>query len=202
MMCIHKNDYSYLINGYETLSESVIYKFVKSNAIELKTTFEKIQKEYEAITFNKRELNKQKELATMMLVETQHNTIVKIVNLYLECNDATVLKILNELGVPFDESKPINKQLEKANLVAMGLRNSLNIKTLNFKKKYRISEEGIEAEKERYSEDVEKSLDAQALIIENNLETGYRIDVKKTSVLRWVNLLETNQAKLDKQNAT
>ena len=82
----------------------------------------------------------------------------------------------------------------------MNLKNKINILNSNFKIKYKITDKELKEDKVTSVTGIEKSLDSQALMLEGNLETGYRIDIKTTSVLRWVNLLETNKSKLAKQN--
>jgi KaiC/GvpD/RAD55 family RecA-like ATPase len=199
-MCVSQNDLIYLIVNVNDSTDDQVNKYVEKNINDLTIKFNKIEEEYKAITFDKKELSKQKELARMIYLESQHNAIVKVLNLYIETNEILVLDILNELGCKFDKSNDINKQLKSANRVIMNLKNKINILNSNFKIKYKITNKELKEDKVTSVTGIEKSLDSQALMLEGNLETGYRIDIKTTSVLRWVNLLETNKSKLAKQN--
>jgi KaiC/GvpD/RAD55 family RecA-like ATPase len=199
-MCVSQNDLIYLIVNVNDSTDDQVNKYVEKNINDLTIKFNKIEEEYKAITFDKKELSKQKELARMIYLESQHNAIVKVLNLYIETNEILVLDILNELGCKFDKLNDINKQLKSANRVIMNLKNKINILNSNFKIKYKITNKELKEDKVTSVTGIEKSLDSQALMLEGNLETGYRIDIKTTSVLRWVNLLETNKSKLAKQN--
>lgn len=200
MMCVSQNDLIYLIVNVNDSEDDQVNKYVEKNINELTIKFNKIEEEYKAITFDKKELSKQKELGRMIYLESQHNAIVKVINLYIETKEILVLDILNELGCKFDKLKNINKQLKSANRIIMNLKNKINILNSNFKIKYKITDQELKEDKITSVTGIEKSLDSQALMLEGNLETGYRIDIKTTSVLRWVNLLETNKSKIAKQN--
>ena len=197
MMYLHTMDAKLLISNLEKFDEEVIEKFISSNSKKISKSINKIEKEYQALTFEKRDLNKNKEIASMMFLEVKHNTISKVVSIFMNTGDVSVLDLLNDLGVGFNIDKPIAKQLEKARRTNKGIRNKINIKQANFKKKYKI-DENVKTEYE--PADVEINLDAQALTMEGNLETGYKINIKKTSVLRWVNLMEANRRRIDEFN--
>jgi hypothetical protein len=199
-MCVSQNDLIYLIINVNDYTDDQVNKYIEKNINDLTIKFNKIEQEYKAITFDKKELLKQKELLRMIYLESQHNTIVKVINLYIETNEILILDILNELGCKFDKLKNINKQLKSVNRIIMNLKNKINILNSNFKIKHKITHNELKENKVTSITGIEKSLDSQALMLEGNLETGYRIDIKTTSVLRWVNLLETNKSKLAKQN--
>lgn len=186
-----------MVVNFNALKEAHLRKFIDKNKSEIEESIKKIEHEYKSLTFEKRELNRNKELAKMMFMETKHNAIVKIVTLYLETKDIEVLEVLNELDVKFDRTKPIKKQLERARRETIGLRNKMNIAQANFKRKYKIDDDVVEEYNEN---DVEKNLDSQALSMEGNLETGYKIDIRTTSVLRWLNLMESNRRRIEQFN--
>lgn len=200
MMCLSTMNFTFLISNAKKVSKDKVNKFVEEKKDYLKGIFEEIEVEYKGLTFSKHELEKQKALASMIYMEAKHNAIVKVLNLYISTNEIAVLELLNSLGLKFDKKKPIAPQLKLAERATVGLRNKINIKTANFKIKYKISEADLKNEIDDNSADIEKSLDSQALSIEANLETGYHIDIKKTSVLRWVNLTEANQRKIELLN--
>ena len=200
MMYIHKSNLKYFIRDYIDLDKGQVSKFISKNEEKIESLVLKIEEEYKSLTFNKNELTKQKEFARMMFIETKHNIIISILKIYSETKKFYVLEVLGEFNIFFDEKKDIIPQLEKVKNICIGLKNTLNIKTYNFKIKYNINDDDFEENKKYNSDGIEKSLDNQALVLESNLETGYRIDTKKTSIIRWVNLLESNEMKLLQQN--
>jgi hypothetical protein len=199
-MCTSTSDLKYLISNESKFSEGKVSSYVLKNEKKLKELIESMQEEYKGLVFNKKELIKQKELGDMMFIEVKHNLIIKCLSLFIETEDFSVLEILEEIQIKFDKEKELLPQLEKVRAIAYGLKNRINIKTINFKKKYNLTDTELEVEHEDTSSDIEKQLDSQALLLEGNLEKGYRIDIKKTSVLRWVNLREQNDEKIAQSN--
>lgn len=199
MMCAGASDYKYLVKDFDKFKEDDVEKFISKNKDLLSDSFDKIQSEYSGLTFSDRELERHKMLFSMMYMEIKHNAITKIVNVFISTKEKSVLDLLNGFDIKIDKSKPIKDQLEKARRATVTLRNKLNIATANFKAKYKINDEQL---KDEISDtgDVEKSLDRMALTLESNLETGYHIDIRKTSVLRWINLNEANERKLEQFN--
>lgn len=200
MMYAHTSDYKYLISNLKKLSETAVKDYLERNAQGLKKLGGEIEYEYRGLVFNAREFNKQRDIALMMALEVQHNAIVKTVDLYLKTKEIKILDLLNKLDVTFDKNNPIEPQLKKAKAMVQSLRNQIGIKTASFKAKYKIDDTQLAEQKQSQFEDIEKALDSQALSMEANLETGYRINIKKTSVLRWVNLLEANERKIEQLN--
>ena len=200
MMFLSTQDYKYLISNIKKASKESVEKFLSSKGDYLKKVFEKIEEEYKELTFSKRDSDRHRDIVSMMILESKYNAIIKILKVYSETKEVTVLDLLNKLGGKFDVTKPINEQILNAKKLSKGLKNQLNIKTANFKIKYKVDDNDIEDEKEDTSGNVEKSLDAQALSMESNLETGYEINIRKTSVLRWVNLREANDRKIEQFN--
>lgn len=197
MLILKSSRFDLMISNADQLSDDEVGLYIVKKFEWLKSTFKKIEEEYKSLIFEKRELDRNKEIVAMKSLETKHNLIIKVVSIYLDSREVEVLEILNDLDVGFDKDKDIIPQLQKAKNAAKGLRNKINIKQAAFKAKYRIDED---AEYENTESDIEKFLDSQALSMESNLETGYRIDIKKTSVLRWVNLMERNRYKTEQLN--
>jgi len=196
MMYISNFNLKWLISNINKHTDKEITSFIFENKPDLEIRIYEIEEEYKSLTFNKKELVKQKKLAKMMFLEMQYNAIIKVIDVYLSTQDVKVLKILNELNFKIDIDKPIEPQLEKAIRRSHGIQNKLNIQMANFKTMYKMTDKDIKDQQQPTRAGVEKSLDSQALVLEQNLETGYRIDIKKTRVLRWTNLMESNERKL------
>ena len=96
---------------------------------------------------------------------------------------------MNSTGLALTQKQIPEKQINKIKSGIDAIRNKLTIKEANFKKKY-----GYDAAKED-EEDLFVILDRQALQLERGLEVGYRIDIKKTSIIRWMNLLKMAEEK-------
>jgi hypothetical protein len=192
IMYASSGDLKHLVINYEAMPLSKVKMHCNNNKAKLVEVGDDISDEYNSLTFNKKELHRQKELAKMMYLEVQHNTIIKIINLYIETKDFSVLKTLEEFDMFFNEDDDIEKQIISAKKKATGLKMKLKIRSANFKEKYKVSAET----KDKVSiKDLEKNLDAQALILESNLDKGYKIEPKETSVIRWVNMMEINERK-------
>ena len=197
MMYLGKFDLKYLIIDYNSHADTHLSTFIKVNKEVLEKTMMDARTEYSALTFNKKELIKKKEVAQMMFLEAKYNVIVKIIEIYLDTGDFSVFSaVLEEFSIVMNEQENISKQIKKLTSICTGLKMKLNIKTANFKIKYKINDIDITEDVNEGVDGTAKSLDQQALMLENNLETGYKIETKETSVLRWVNLLEMNERKL------
>ena len=194
MLMLDENALKYLIHDVEEQDDKDIAKYVKSNQLSLKELSSNISNEYGGLTFSKKQLKRQKELVTIMFLEAKHNAITKILNIFIETQEFKVLDLLEKVDMKIDLSKELIPQIKAIRAKAKAIKNNINIKTINFKKKYNIN--NLEEE----TQDTRKQLDRQALALEGNLETGYRIDIKKTSVLRWINLNEKNEEVLTRLN--
>lgn len=184
------SDLRYLIKGYdEDTNSSVEYKSDKALAVILK----EIVKQYTILTNDKKTMKLKKMEYELIFLTGRYNLILKVLGIYKECKMVEVLDVLNDLEVPFSASGDIGKQIDKAIQITKGLKNKINIKQLNFKKLSGIKDDDKDKQDPN---DVMASLDKTALLLETNLELGYRVDVKKTSAERWVNLLSMNSDKV------
>ncbi len=188
-MFLSEGDYKYLADG------KVNKAFVSKRVKKLKKLGEKIMEEYRRVTFNTKDFKQEKEKFNLLYITSKFETTSKILTIYYETFDLSVLSLLNELGYQFNEEKEVEPQIEVIVKALKVLKNKINIATINFKKKYNIDATTTEIEGTIFSR-----LDKQALILETSLELGYRIDIKKTSVIRWENLLKANKEKAESIN--
>jgi hypothetical protein len=182
-------DLKYLIVGYEEISEKKIEAFVVVNENDLRKAYDEIFNDYSATKFDRRELLRMKEEGEIIYLNSTYEIIVKTLALYKEYEDIKILEIFVDLEFTnFDINGDIKKEIEKIVRSAKGLKNKINIKRINYEKKYL---KGVEDKMD--VQDVFKTLDKQALALETNLELGYKINVKKTSVVRWLNLIDRHE---------
>ncbi len=183
------NDLRYLIKDYDEDIPS--YESYKADK-ELAKLLKDIVKQYTILTNDKKTMKLKKMEYEIMFLTGRYNLITKVLGIYKECKMIEVLGILNDLEIPFDETKPIGKQIDFAIQKSKGIKNKINIKQLNFKKLSGAKDDDDKQD----PNDIMASLDKTALLLETNLELGYRVDIKTTSAERWVNLLSMNTDKV------
>lgn len=197
MLAMGTGDYKYIIKNYETKDKSLIDWWSNEGKEQLFAVFSKMREDYQKLIFNKKELKKQQELNNVIYLQSRYSILLETQFLIEKSGDPVFYEIAESVGVRFnknDDDDAKRKKLEQATKVA---KNKANIKRINFEKKYDVTtlEEEITNPLE-----IEKNLDSAALDLERGLETGYRIDIKKTSVLRWVNLSKSLEAKITQMN--
>lgn len=192
-MIILNNDFRYLIKGYNSNKEKD-YKGLEHHP-SLKKVFDDIAKEHKVYISGAADFVREKALFEIEEMSLRYKLIVRVLTLYNDTEDVEVLGILSDLGMNYNEFEPVGSQLDNIQNELKTLRNALNIKELKFKKRYlKEDEEPIEKSNENIIED----LDAKALSLETNLELGYKINIKKTSIIRWENLIAREELKFNK----
>lgn len=164
-----------------------IYKKSKGEKLlpksKLFDTFDKLQNDYLALTFTKSNLQDEKLKAKVTYLTGKINIIELVLDSFLNTHDENIFLLLNEfrefkleLPITTDDVKEIKKQKTY-------ITNTINLSLAKFKLKHKA-----ELENEITEENLEKDLDKQALSLESYLELGYNLNVKKISMLRWINL--------------
>jgi len=164
-----------------------IYKKSKGKKLlpksKLFDTFDKLQNDYFALTFTKSNLQDEKLKAKVAYLTGKINIIELVLDSFLKTHDENIFLLLNEfrefkleLPITTDDVKEIEKQKTY-------ITNKINLSLAKFKLKHKT-----QLENEITGENLEKDLDKQALSLESYLELGYNLNIKKTPVLRWVNL--------------
>lgn len=146
-------------------------------------TFDKLQNDYLALTFTKSNLQDEKLKAKVTYLTGKINIIELVLDSFLKTHDENIFLLLNEfrefkleLPITTDDVKEIQKQKTY-------ITNKINLSLAKFKLKHKA-----QLENEIKGEDLEKDLDKQALSLESYLELGYNLNIKKISMLRWINL--------------
>lgn len=187
---IKHQDFRYLIKGFNEDNENDYLKY-KDNE-ELSKVFQELLVEYKEIVNDLSQFKKEKERLLLDIYSQEYDVIVKILDIYKDSKSIEVLGLLNDLGFKIDVSKPIGKQLDVVLKKLIGMKNTINIREAKFKKKYKEDEEdNIEDSSSSILIDLEK----KALMLELQLGLSRPIKTKKTSVVQWVNLLDTAEAK-------
>lgn len=188
MIALH-GDFRFLIKGYKP-DKGKQYSDLKSDP-KLKAIFDNIVKEHNIYIADKSSLDKEKAMFELKELNLRYSITVQTLTLYKDTKSIEVLDLLNELGFSFNEFKPVGPQIDKVQEKLKGMRNLLNIKEIAFKKKY--VKEDVD---ENRNINVIEGLDSKALSLETNLGLGYKINIKKTSVIRWENLISKEELKL------
>ena len=191
-----------IIIDFENYSHKKIKKFIFNNKTEIKTTFEKLQYNFSQITFSKKELQREKEKAKMSYLTGKKEILLNSLLVFSQTREPDALLVLNEFsGITIKEPITVGT-IEFIEKHLKGVENKITILTSQVKTKYpELFKEQKEEVVEDESDNVFLDLDNQALQIELGLETGYKIDIKKTSVTRWVNLIKVigeKQERLEK----
>lgn len=191
-MAGYQGDYRYLIEDFNE-EEDTFLDYKDSDL--LKALFNDLENEYKTLVADKKLLRREKALLTILELNARYSLATHVLTMYSENPYIEVLDILNSVeGLSFSEDKDISSQIEIAYKKILGWKNKLKIMEVNFKIKYKIDKEKEEPEFQL----ILSNLDKKSLFFELNLETGYRIDPKNTNVVRWVNLEERSNAKLDR----
>jgi len=161
---------------------------------ELFNTFEDLQQKYLKLTFSKSDLQDEKLKAKVTYLTGIQEIANLVLNCYLETHYEDVFLILNEFKM-FKLKQPITSEdIKNIKKQLIFIENTINLNLAKFKLKHKNGQKNSE----ELEHNLQKDLDKQALSLETYLELGYKIDVKKTSVLRWVNLVNLSNEKSER----
>lgn len=184
------DDFRYLIKGFKEEDEDS-YKEFKSSP-ELAAIFEDIITEYRS-TVSENAFAKEKALLQLNMARIKYSVLCKLMECYEDTGDTFFLKSMAPLGIKFYEEKPLGLQIDIILKKLIGMKNALNIKEAKYKNKY---EKVVEGEEEEETEnDMISNLERKALSLEIELELGYKVNIKKTSMLRWQNMITMSESK-------
>lgn len=192
LMLIKEKELKYLIKNLRTYDKGTVEDFIKENESELLITGTELNLEYQQLTFNRSKLLQLKEEANLKYLQSKYDIGTKILDLFAEYKDKEILNVINELDLfNFDTADEVFENLDKVIKRIKTLRNEINIKKINYEKKY-----VKEYDEDVLDGDLFSNLDKQALTLESNLELNYRVDITEVSVIRWLNLLNLNEEKM------
>lgn len=180
-------DFRYLIRNFREDDEDS-YIGLKHDP-ELMLIYADLVKEHKILTEDNRSLKRAKADFEISEMKLRYSIATQILDIYKDTLEIEVLEVFNDLGYIFDKAFPIGPQLDRIFRALTGLKNQIRIKEVNFKKRYLADEE------ENEDDDIMRDLDSKALSLEAELELGYKINVKKTSMMRWTNLINRSELK-------
>jgi len=188
---ISKNkDFRYLIRNFNEDDEDSYLEYRHDS--DLMTIYAELVKEHKVLTDDIKSLRRSKADFEISELKLRYSIASRLLDIYNESSEIEVLECFPDLGYAFNKFELVGPQLDSILKALIGLKNTIKIKEVNFKHKYKISDE---EEDDDESYDLIKDLDAKALSLEAELELGYKINVKKTSILRWTNLINRSELK-------
>ena len=180
---IDTGDFKYLIKGNERGDKEL--KITKQQQQQLEDAFNEILKEYSERTANREVLRNYKAQIKIIALEFEYATVSKILMLFEKYEEIEILDLLNEMDYPFNKGKNIDDQIQTILKKLKGVKMRIKIETVKYKKRF------VQEIKK-----VKRNLDKEALMLEMSLGlSAGSVDVYKTSVKRWVNMVKLHNEK-------
>jgi len=190
---ISKNkDFRYLIRNFNEEDEDSYLEYKHDS--DLMVIYSDLVREHKVLTNDVKSIRRSKADFEISEMKLRYSIASRVLEIYNESSEIEVLEVFPSLGYEFNKFELVGPQIDKILRALTGIKNSIKIKEINFKKLYKIIDDD---EEEEDTNDLIANLDAKALSLESELELGYKINVKKTSILRWTNL--NNRSELKRQ---
>jgi len=181
---IESNDYRYLIVGFEDESEIVLDSL---KIIEFSEVFKKIINEYSELTCNTEVIRNYKLQLLIAKLEFKYNVSLMALDSYMETKDLGVLSIIDEYNdLKINYNKDFTKEILLLISKLKSLKNKIKIHKINHSKKFNKNKEQIKT-----------NLDREALHLEMSLKLSHSIETRKTSVERWINMVELSKERVE-----
>lgn len=175
---IDEGNLNFLVKGYEDGDDDV------EDEGESEFILQEIIEEYSELTASKEILVGLNSQILITEYEFERDFLKEALNTYNETGDLEVLSILSEFGFNIDEAKDFDAFLNRVILRVKGLNNKIRINKVKYANRF----------KEEIKE-IKRNLDKEALILEMSLELGREIDTHKTSVSKWINMINVSKEK-------
>lgn len=151
----------------------------------LNETFNKILLEFNAKNVTSKSLRSIKAKAMIDYMESRYDVTTSILNLYESTNEVVVLFALKELGWGFDSEGNIDKQLNSITKKMVGLKMQIKIRKVRYDSEFNKLKKNKDDEDKKWLD----IIDREALYLERTLDLKHSINVNKTKLIRWCNLL-------------
>lgn len=174
------NDLRFLIKDYDEYNEEEI-KLGGVDLVEASEIFKSILYEYSELTLNRSLMLNYNSQINITKEEFRYSLTEKILNFYTETEDLNVLNMLNNLDWKLDLNLSIEDQVKNIVNNMRKLKTKISILKLKHEEKFKTKK--VEDKKEY----VDK-LESEAIALEIALKIAYPIDLKKTSVSKWINM--------------
>ena len=133
--------------------------------------------EYNEITENKKLLQELQAKLDIEYMQARYEISKHLLSIYLETGDINVLFGLKEFKWTIDTSKNIMPQVERITKSLIGLKNQINIKKINFVKRF---------QKQTKETQPNFNLDRSVISLEIGIPLSYKINIHKDSIKRYV----------------
>ena len=186
---IQEKNYKFLVKKYEDKQQEISEKLNQK----LKLIFTEILNRYNAVNADSKTIKSMKAKSKISIMELEYKIISEALKNYSKTEAIEFLFLLNDVGgiFSFNSNIKVEPQIEKALKSLKSLKMKIKIAKISYSKLYKL--EVDEEDKTDYISELEK----RAINIERVLELKYQIDTKKTSLLRWCNLIKLMQEKLE-----
>jgi len=181
---IDEANYAYLSKDY---IEGEDFKF---DVVDAEILFTKIIEEYSELTSNREVLVGFKMQIAILNYEFERDSLKSILEIFNETNDFEVLLLLSSFGFDTSNKLGIDKLLKSVISRIKNLNNKIRINKVNYTKRFKTTKK-----------EIKRNLDKEALLLEMSLELGREIEVRKTSVTKWVNMVNISSEKAKKMNS-
>ena len=180
-----------IFNFYQILDDGKFEYMVKKykegqdfDPIVAGSNFQNILEEYTELTSNRKALVNIRMQIQIKQYEYERDVLQATIDLYAQYKEEYIFEIFEEFGYKKSEKESIDNYLKRIISRIKSLNNKIRINKEKYSQKFK------KAEKE-----IKRNLDEEALILEMNLKLGREIDVKKTSVKKWVTLVNISKEK-------
>jgi len=146
--------------------------------------FEDIITEYGEITSNSEVLLNVLKQIDIVNLQYELDCIINILEIVKETEDLETLLLLKHFGINIDFKKNIENQINNVAKRVKSLRNKIKIKKAKYSTRFKDNNEKVKID-----------LDKEALMLEIGLDLGREIDIRTTTVKRWVNLISASKEK-------
>jgi len=175
---IDENNLLFLVKGYSEEDEDEKPQLTE----EAKLIFQNIIQEYSEITSSKEALLGVSLQIDITALVYERDLFKKVMDLFHETRDFSIISTLSELGFSIEPIENAEDLLKRLISHIKGLNNKIRIKKNNYAKRF-----------EKNVEKIKNDLDKEALMLELNLSLGREIDVHKTSVVKWVKMIDLSR---------
>lgn len=176
---IDNSDFLFLVKGYSEYDDDVIEGYKENEAFLI---FQKILEEYSLLTSNKEVLvglNMQIHISEMTY---ERNLYKNVMSVFHETKDFSIVYLLSDLGFSIKPTENAEDLLKRLLSHIKRLNNKIRIKKINYSNRFKKNKEQIKSD-----------LEKEAIMLELNLELGREIDTHKTSVSKWVKMINISK---------
>lgn len=178
-------DYSLLIKNKKQRSK----KLTETKIFELSEIYKNIIYEYSLKTNNFKIINNMKKRFLISKLEYEYEILKGVLDLFEKFEEIEVLFVLRSLGYDFINCKSVDEEVNKVIKRTKALKNQISINKIKYEQQNKKTDEG----------EKDYDLDLIALNLEKSLDLKYKINIKKTTMLRWINMIMLSK-KQNKRN--